>query len=382
MIKYILLLLFSLSAFAAPLIDDGSITPIKVSTGVVGAASAQNLGLSVTTSSLQLIVAVKQDSASSDPTARNPVRVPFRSATATSGAYQIQNFVAAQSVTVPTAASLGLTTAVSSQVYIYLTQDTTSEICVSGSVLDDTVVSSSTAITSGATSKTTLYCTAAHTSRPIKYVGNVTATWTNASGWSAITSVERAGSETTVNTDKILNNAITTEKILDSNVTTAKIADGAVTSIKRASLTYAESGNVNISFTLGSNAEVAVSGMSVTVSTIGRPVVVGLKGLGTPATTGVSTGTLEAYDTSYPVATVIWFLKRSTTYLSTYTSQLGMNTGAGAVIKVPCSSVHTIDTTPPGSPGSPSSTTYTLSQQTGSVKNFAVINCSIYAYEL
>lgn len=80
----------------------------------------------------------------------------------------------------------------------------------------------------------------------------------------------------------IASNAVTTAKILDANVTTAKLADGAITNAKRAAP------NVFISspcifLETASSTDVAVTNLSTTFATTGKPLVIQLiSGIDTP----------------------------------------------------------------------------------------------------
>jgi hypothetical protein len=93
-------------------------------------------------------------------------------------------------VTVGASASLGHTSMTGANIYVYLIQDTTSEICVSNSPF-----LAMTACTRRwrrpSTGGGVLYCTNTHTSRPTHLLGVVKATY-SAPNWSAITSVSIA----------------------------------------------------------------------------------------------------------------------------------------------------------------------------------------------
>ena len=68
-------------------------------------------------------------------------------------------------------------------------------------------------------------------------------------------------------------NGVTTAKIADGAVTTAKIADGAITPTKRAVLGQQISAS---SGTFSNTGSADVTNLSVTITTLGRPVFVGL----------------------------------------------------------------------------------------------------------
>jgi len=80
-----------------------------------------------------------------------------------------------------------------------------------------------------------------------------------------------------VGTANIVDAAVTTVKILDANVTTAKIADGAVTPAKRAALgQQISAGSGLYTITNSSTTYIDVTNLSVTITTTGRPIFVGL----------------------------------------------------------------------------------------------------------
>jgi hypothetical protein len=149
-----------------------------------------NCGLSASISANTVVIDLKQSDGSTAPSASAPCIVGFRSATATSGALQSVSFTAANQVTVGASASLGHTSMTGANIYVYLIQDGTNEICVSNSpfLADDRVHS---AVATPSTGGGVLYCTSVHTSRPTHLLGVVKATY-SAPNWSAITSVSIA----------------------------------------------------------------------------------------------------------------------------------------------------------------------------------------------
>jgi len=80
-----------------------------------------------------------------------------------------------------------------------------------------------------------------------------------------------------VGTANIVDAAVTTVKILDANVTTAKIADGAVTPAKRAALGEQISASCGVfNLTSSSTSFSDITNLTVTITTTGRPIFVGL----------------------------------------------------------------------------------------------------------
>lgn len=89
----------------------------------------------------------------------------------------------------------------------------------------------------------------------------------------AVTTAKLADSSVT--TVKIQDSNVTTTKIADLNVTTEKIADGAITQSKRVSLGQQISGGSGL-FSISSTSYVDVTNLSVTITTTGRLVFLGL----------------------------------------------------------------------------------------------------------
>lgn len=145
-----------------------------------------NVSFAASISSNTLVVALK-GADGTDPSASNPVVVSFRSSTATTGTYSQTTFSAANSITAGTTASLACQASSSCWVFVYLIQDSTPEICLSGALLSEGALQSATA--TPATSASALYCTNNHSSKPVRLIGRVSATWSNPN-WSAITNTD------------------------------------------------------------------------------------------------------------------------------------------------------------------------------------------------
>lgn len=98
----------------------------------------------------------------------------------------------------------------------------------------------------------------------------------------AFESLETALNSTKLDSDNIqtggivaaslASDSVTTAKIADLNVTTAKINDGAVTNVKLAALNYAISSSSGTYSSTDTNTDVAVTNLSVSLTTTGRPV--------------------------------------------------------------------------------------------------------------
>lgn len=153
-----------------------------------------NVGISAAISSNTLVVSLKQGDGSTDCSSGSAAcKVGFRHATATDGSYSTVSFTAAASVTLAAADSIGVIASVSYPLYVYLISDTASEVCLSLTLFNDHSVKSASALTGGAdTTAGTLWCTGAHTSKPVRLIGTVTSTWSNPN-WGSITNVDQHG---------------------------------------------------------------------------------------------------------------------------------------------------------------------------------------------
>jgi hypothetical protein len=161
--------------------------------------------------------------------------------------------------------------------------------------------------------------------------------------------------------------------IPDGSVTTQKIASGAVTPAKKAALGQQTSGSSS-TFSTSSTSATDVSNLTVTITTTGRPVFVGMIHEG-----GSSVGAL-AFARNGEQAGAVFLIKRgSTTVTTSQFEAQTINSGGFTAASIPCSSVFYIDT--------PSSGSYTYKIQTynefsGASTSVAVNFCKLIAYEL
>lgn len=140
-------------------------------------------GIAASVSANALTVALKQSDGGTDPTAGIPVKVSFRSSTATSGAYNVRTVSSALSVVVPSGTTLGTASGVTHQIYVYaLDNSGTVELALSLSLFSSESVQSTSAI-SGGSSKTTLYSATARSNVPIRYLGRITIAEATAGTW-------------------------------------------------------------------------------------------------------------------------------------------------------------------------------------------------------
>lgn len=176
-----------------------------------------------------------------------------------------------------------------------------------------------------------------------------------------------------IETKQIKDANVTTAKIADSNVTTSKIADGAVTQAKRAALGQQISSSSG-SYSTTSATFVDVTNLTVSITTTGRPVYLGL------VWSGTGSGFIGARDTSGSVGAFanIQVLRDSTAVsYGVVGGNLNLTSGGADEFRAPLGSIWHIDV--------PSAGTYTYKVQiamTGTSVTGYVSNAKLIAYEL
>lgn len=169
----------------------GTAAPTWASSATNNASTLlQNLGLAVSVASNAMTIALKQSDGSTAPAAApNDVKIGMRSSTATTGGFNLRSVAAALSIVIPSGATLGQTSAVNQYVWVYALDNAgTVELAVSGvSVFADNSIQSSTTISSGATSGSTLYSTTGRSNVPIRLIGRLLVNETTAGTWAANT---------------------------------------------------------------------------------------------------------------------------------------------------------------------------------------------------
>lgn len=164
-----------------------------------------------------------------------------------------------------------------------------------------------------------------------------------------------------------------TVRIKDLGVTTAKINDGAVTQAKRAALGQQISSSCG-TFTESSGGFTDVTNLSVTITTTGRPVFVGL----------ISDGTMGFFESTNPANpntqtdAEIKFVRDSTDILYSTIETRGESETTSRVLRVPSSGFSQIDV--------PSAASHTYKVQiravTGAGATSRMLNTKLVAYEL
>jgi hypothetical protein len=171
----------------------------------------------------------------------------------------------------------------------------------------------------------------------------------------------------------IKDDGIDADKIATDAVTTAKIINGAVTRPKLAALGQQQSGYVGETIT--SSSYVDVPGLSITITTTGKPVMVALKGLSTSPGVILNQGPNATTSESR-----ISFL-RDATQIAEYVAKLTITIGGPYTMDtfgIPASAYWTIDT--------PAAGTYTYKVQaknstTGASSN-VVVDAELIVWEL
>jgi len=159
-----------------------------VSPNPYSALDLTNTAVKAEISSNQLVLTLIGKSGGA-PSAANILNIGFRQSTATLGSFSTASLKTAKTVTLGTTDSLGFTSGVANTLYAYVINDSTNELCVSAAVFDESSLASATALSGGAdTSGSTLYCASTHTSKPVRLIGSVVATWSNPN-WGSITKV-------------------------------------------------------------------------------------------------------------------------------------------------------------------------------------------------
>jgi len=173
---------------------------------------------------------------------------------------------------------------------------------------------------------------------------------------------------------RVKTSGIQTAHLLNAAATTAKIADGAITKAKLAALGQQLSSSCG-SFTSTSASATDVTNLTVTITTTGRPVFIGVQADG-----GSSAGLFSSFGTGTQAApNVQAYIVRGSTVIAVLPLGVTDPSGSAAVVgvAVPCSSIWCIDV--------PSAGTYTYKIQVLRVSSnttVALQNAKLIAYEM
>ncbi len=146
-----------------------------------------NLGFATSVSGNALTIAVKTN-AGTDASVTDKARVAFRSATLTSGVYNLREISAALSMVVSSGSTLGQVSAQPSYIWVYLLDNAgTPELAVSHSrYREDELISTTAEGGAGAAdSATVIYSTTARSNVPIRLIGYILNTQTTAGTWAS-----------------------------------------------------------------------------------------------------------------------------------------------------------------------------------------------------
>ena len=140
-------------------------------------AFISNFSFAASVASKAMTVALK-GADGNDPSATNIVTAAFRSTTATASTHNIREITAANSIVVPSGATLGFSAGAAGFVYVYLCDDGSSrEIGVAKKALfDESTLHSTTAVSTSADSDEVLYTTSALTGAAVRLIGRITVT--------------------------------------------------------------------------------------------------------------------------------------------------------------------------------------------------------------
>lgn len=186
--KLLLSLLISCQpAMASFFIPPLSVTLPKLAADIVSPNLSGNFSLSAAVAANALTITMK-DGLGNNLSSTNVARFSFRNTTLTSGLNASVSVGGNLSITIPSGATLGQTSAVNQYVWVYALNDSgTVDICVSGvGVFFNFDTNSATLISAGATSGTTLYCSLTHTgAKPTQVIGRLLVNEATAGTWAS-----------------------------------------------------------------------------------------------------------------------------------------------------------------------------------------------------
>jgi hypothetical protein len=143
-----------------------------------------NVGIAASVGASALTVNLKQADGATDPTATKPAMIGFRSATLTSGAVSERTATAATTLTVPSGATLGQTSAVAGNLYVYAIDNAGAvELAIAGTDFGDSGRVSTTVMNTSSDDGATMYSTTARSNVAYRKIGILTATEATAGTW-------------------------------------------------------------------------------------------------------------------------------------------------------------------------------------------------------
>lgn len=301
---------------------------------------ATNLTLVCAVSGNALTISMK-NKLGNDPNQVDFCKIGFRSATAASGAFNTNKVVAATSIVISSGSTLGHVSAVEWPIYVYaLDYLRTTELAVSTSPVDERYRQTTTVLAgSGADdSVSALYSTTARTNVPVRLIGVLKSTQGTAGTWAAVPT-DVSGLSSASNLANL---------VARPSSTTVGIGGVAVS---------ASSGN----FSSTSGTATAVTNLSVTITTTGRPVKLILMA------DGVSVTSYVAVSASMTGNCNLDFCRG------------GTSIGGNSLLppaSVPPSSYSQVD------PVAAGTYTYTVKVTSDGTRTFFVNYCKLVAYEI
>lgn len=146
-----------------------------------------NVGLSFAVAGSALTVALRQADGATSPAAGAPCVIGFESNTLSSGDFQQIEATAATSLTVPSGATLGGTSGVADNLYVYAVLNAGAvELAISGQDFGGAGQVSTTAIGAGSTSATVMYSASVRSNVPFAKIAAISVTETVAGTWSSV----------------------------------------------------------------------------------------------------------------------------------------------------------------------------------------------------
>jgi len=164
-----------ISPFMTTVLDDANSAEARGTLGVTASGIPFNCRIDANIVGNDLVVSLKGNDGN-DPNPSNPVSIPFRSTTATTGGFIVATQTLPQSVTLPSPATLGSSVTAFKRCYVYalLLNEASVELAISRqAIFDVSSLQSTTAITVGSNSPEILYSTTPRTALPVALIGVV-----------------------------------------------------------------------------------------------------------------------------------------------------------------------------------------------------------------
>jgi len=180
------------SPFMTTVLDDASSAEARGTLGVAASGIPFNCRIDANIVGNDLVVSLKGNDGN-DPNPANPVSIPFRSTTATTGGFTVATQTSPQSVTLPSTATLGPSVTAFKRCYVYalFISAASVELAISRqAIFDVSSLQSTTVITVGSDSPDILYSTTARTAVPVALIGVVEMTESGTPGqWISVDKV-------------------------------------------------------------------------------------------------------------------------------------------------------------------------------------------------